>query len=159
MWIVSRSVDDFLPSYIFLEMQSDRLWDWTHITRSVGVLPLLHCKAAVHAFLGLGQSKSFTLAKPSAESFSHTKPILLKFRGAYYSSPKSPYQLMKVHMPVMVARSSIHGSSMPRLLESSLICSALAFPCHGHGLRIDLKNRQLLSSQEVLLCCLCAGRS
>ena len=66
---------------------------------------------------------------------------------------------MKVRMPVMVARSSIRGSSMPRLLESSLNCSALAFPCHDHGLRIDLKNRQLLPSQDGLLSRLCAGRS
>ena len=120
---------------------------------------------AVHAILGIGQSKSFTLArttwkaKPSAEYFPHPRPILLKLRGAYYSSTESPCRLMKVRMPVMVARSSIHGSSMPRLLESSLICSALAFPCHVHGLRIDLKNRQLLPSQDVLLSCLCAGRS
>ena len=66
---------------------------------------------------------------------------------------------MKVRMPVMVARSSIHGSSIPRLLESSPIGSALLFPCHDHGLSTNLKNRQLLRSQDLLDSCLCAGLS
>lgn len=67
---------------------------------------------------------------------------------------------MKVRMPVMVARSSIHGSSMiSRVLESSPICSALLFPCHDHGLSTNLKNRQLVLSQDLLDSRLCAGLS
>ena len=66
---------------------------------------------------------------------------------------------MKLRMPVMVARSSINGSSIPRLLESSPICSALLFPCHDHGLSTNLKNRQLLLIQDLLDPCLCAGLS
>ena len=132
---------------------------------------MLLCKAAVLAFLGLQrkygvrQNESCTLARttwkanPSAEIVSHPEPVSSRIGGARYYSPSSPCRLMKVRMPVMVARSSIHGNSIPRLLESSLICNALAFPCHGHGLRTDLRNRQLLPSQDVLLSCLCAGRS
>ena len=51
-----------------------------------------------------------------------------------YSSSNSPCRLIKVRIPVMVARSSIRGNSIPRSLrlESSPICSASLFPRHDH---------------------------
>lgn len=122
------------------------------------------CKAAVSAFKVLGQTEPSTLARttwkanPSAESPSPNAPSFKNCRR--YSSSDSPCRLMKVRMPVMVARSSIHGSSISRLLEPSPVCSsALLFPCHDRRLSTNLKNRQVLLSQDLLDSCLCAGLS
>lgn len=88
-------------------------------------------------------------------------PLLSIITGCY-SQSDSPCRLMKVRMPVMVARSSILGKSIrPSVpLDSSSIFSAPIFPRHDHSSSTRfVKDRQLLLSQDLLDSCLCAGRS
>lgn len=88
-------------------------------------------------------------------------PLLSIITGCY-SQSDSPCRLMKVRMPVMVARSSILGNSIrPSVpLDSSSIFSTPLFPRHDHSSSTRfVKDRQLLLSQDLLDSCLCAGRS
>ncbi len=136
---------------------SARLWDYFHIISILDSMPSF--EGCPIRFQGTGSDCFPTLVWTTCKCLSWESsqcPSSKNFRG--YSS--LPCRLMKVRMPVMVARFSIHGSSLSRLLESSLSCSApLLFPCHDHGFSTNFKNRQLLLSQDLLDACLCAGRS
>lgn len=60
---------------------------------------------------------------------------------------------MKVRMPVIVARSSIRGSSIRGVLDSSLIGNPLLFVRHDLGLNTVLHICQHLPNQDGLDFC------